>query len=50
MNECNGAYKDCKISKPKRVQLRCNACGGGKGRYYHWPCFFATHQVVYAPK
>eukprot|EP00966_Prymnesium_polylepis_P028973 671753-Prymnesium_polylepis.1 len=40
------AYTGCKIAKPKRPQLRCGACGGGSGRYYHLPCFFATHRCV----
>ena len=38
------AYAGCKIAKPKRSQLRCGACGGGAGRFYHLRCFFASHR------
>ena len=41
--EC--AFAGCDIEKPKRPQLRCGACRGGEGAYYHLPCFFACHRV-----
>ena len=28
----------------KTTQLRCGACNGGKGAFWHLPCFFATHR------
>ena len=34
-----GCQEDTKTS-----QLRCNACKGGKGAFYHLPCFHASHR------
>ena len=34
----------CKITKPKRPQLRCCACNNGRGAYYHMECFFKVHR------
>ena len=50
VSTCKGvcAYAGCKIKKPKRPQLRCGACGGGGGAFYHLPCFFAVHRCCIA--
>ena len=43
-------YKECDlkkpIAKPKRSQLRCNACNNGDGQYYHMDCFFKVHRCI----
>ena len=41
---CKGScnYGDCPTPS-KTSQLRCMACNGGKGAYYHLDCFFDTH-------
>ena len=43
--KCN--YANCDIDVPLQPQLRCGACNGGKGAYYHLPCFFATHRWTF---
>ncbi len=39
------SYAECKITKPKLGRYFCGACRGGKGRYYHLPCFNETHFI-----
>lgn len=35
------------ISKYVRAgKIRCGACGGGKGWFYHLPCFVACHRIT----
>ena len=39
------ARNGCKCEQDtKTTQLRCGACNGGKGAFWHLPCFFATHR------
>jgi hypothetical protein len=40
------AYEHCNITTPKRPQERCGSCRGGRGAFYHMPCFFACHRVT----
>ena len=48
------AFDECPIrlgeatSLSKTTQLRCAACKGGKGAFFHLPCFFASHRCYFA--
>lgn len=50
------AYQKCPVldenysgTLPKRPTTRCPSCQGGKGCYYHLPCFFSVHRCIHEP-
>ena len=40
-------YGDCQ-EITKTSQLFCASCRGGKGAFYHLPCFHRCHRCVFA--
>ena len=41
--------EDCE-EQTKTSQLNCPSCNGGKGAFYHLPCFFKRHRCVLGVK
>ena len=41
------ALKEACEEKTKTSQLNCPSCNGGRGAFYHLPCFFKRHRCVY---
>ena len=47
------AYRDCPglcggpmARNARRTKFFCGACNGGKGAFYHLPCFNACHRIT----
>ena len=47
-DECPIKLGDPDTELAKTTQLRCPSCAGGKGAFYHLPCFHACHRCYFA--